>query len=89
MLTYAGGRLLDQRISLPQCAVDLTCLDEDDGLGVSADCDCDGGAGEKEEHARVLLAAGILCYRMPYALCLTPYALRLMPYRRGGGGAGY
>ena len=40
-----GGRMLDQKISLPQCQVDMTCIDEDDGLGVSVGC----GYGTEEE----------------------------------------
>jgi hypothetical protein len=33
------GRLLDQRISLPQCQVEFVGVDEEDGLGVSGGSD--------------------------------------------------
>lgn len=41
-----GGRMLDQKISLPQCQVDISCIDDEDGLGVIV-----GGGGDGAESA--------------------------------------
>ena len=44
-----GGRMLDQKISLPQCQVDISCIDDEDGLGFSLGGDGDGAESASRE----------------------------------------